>query len=356
VFLFPGHASLPFVTLLDCLISTASARRIVLGGVLLLVTGVLIFGLTGCSRSSEDAGDGRVRVVATTSILADLARQIGGDRVNVEALMGPGVDPHLYKASEGDVAAMAGADLILYNGLDLEGKMTDVFAEMRKRGQPVTEIARDALPDSVLLESPDYEGNFDPHIWMDAELWSEAAMHLSADLASLDSSNATLYRERAASYTDSLASLHDELTALASRVDRSQRVLITSHDAFRYYGRAYGFDVRGLLGISTASEAGTGDVQRMADFVADREIPAIFVETSIPRRGIEAVQAAVRAKGFTVEIGGTLYGDALGSPGTDADSYIGMMRSNTRTIVSGLLNGADGGEAEAQREPVAQSR
>lgn len=309
------------------------------------MAGLLVTGLTGCA-SAEDDASGRVQVVATTSILADLARQVGGDRVDVEGLMGPGVDPHLYKASEGDVADMAGADFILYNGLDLEGKMTDVFAEMRKRGTPVTELARDALPDSVLLESPDYAGNFDPHVWMDAELWSQAATHLAEELSALDSAHATHYRDRAAAYADSLAALDAEIIELVARVDSAQRVLITSHDAFRYYGQAYGFEVRGLLGISTAAEAGTGDVQQLAQFVAERKIPALFVESSVPRRGIEAVQAAVRAQGFSVDIGGTLYGDALGSPGTPADTYLGMMRENTKTITSALLEGEGAPEQE----------
>lgn len=301
-----------------------------------LCIGLLVLGLAGCAGSEGESADGRVQVVATTSILADLANAVGGDRVSVEGLMGPGVDPHLYKASEGDVTAMAGADLIVYNGLDLEGKMTDVFAEMKQRGQPTTALAREALADSVLLGSPDYAGNFDPHVWMDVELWSRAARHLAEELARIDTSNADAYRTRAQSYADTLAQVDVELQSLAQRVPEAQRVLITSHDAFRYFGRAYDFEVRGLQGISTASEAGTADVQRLADFVAQREIPALFVESSVPRRGIDAVRAAVRAKGFEVEIGGTLYGDALGSPGTPADTYIGMVRSNMQTVTRAL--------------------
>jgi len=298
--------------------------------------GLLVVVVAACTESGGDSMDGRVRVVATTSILADLANTVGGDRVSVEGLMGPGVDPHLYKASEGDVTAMAGAHLIVYNGLDLEGKMTDVFAEMKERGQPTTALAREALADSVLLGSTDYAGNFDPHVWMDVQLWSRAARHLAEELARIDTSNADIYRTRAQSYADTLAQVDAELRSLAQGVPEPLRVLITSHDAFRYFGRAYGFEVRGLQGISTASEAGTADVQRLADFVARREIPAMFVESSVPRRGIDAVRAAVRAKGFDVEIGGTLYGDALGSPGTPAGTYIGMVRSNMQTITRAL--------------------
>ncbi|PEN13415.1 manganese transporter [Longibacter salinarum] len=296
---------------------------------------VSVFLWTGCVDGERSEND-NPRVVATTSILADLVRSVGGDSVSVEGLMGPGVDPHLYKASEGDVTAMASADLIVYNGLDLEGKMTDVFAEMKQRGQPTTAVAREAMPDSLLLSSPDYAGNFDPHVWMDAQLWARAARHVSNELAAIDTARAQYYRNRAAAYADTLNQLDVELKSMIQRVQEDKRVLITSHDAFRYFGRAYGFEVRGLQGISTASEAGTADVQNLATFVAEREIPAIFVESSIPRRGIEAVREAVRAKGFDVAIGGTLYGDALGSPGTPAESYTGMLRSNVKTVTTAL--------------------
>jgi len=297
-----------------------------------------VFVLAGCASEAGSDADGRVRVVATTSILADLAENVGGDAVRVEGLMGPGVDPHLYKASEGDVTAMASADLIVYNGLDLEGKMTSVFAEMKRRGQPTTALAAEAFPDSVLLSSPDYAGNFDPHVWMDAELWIRAAGHLADQLGQIDTARADAYRERAATYADSLRRLDEDLHGMVQRVPENKRVLITSHDAFRYFGRAYGFDVRGLQGISTATEAGTADVQNLASFVAERRIPAIFVESSVPRRGIEAVREAVRAKGFDVAIGGTLYGDALGSPGTPAGTYTGMLRSNMTTVTTGLAD------------------
>lgn len=296
-------------------------------------------GLVGCRSGADaqsDLADRRVRVVATTSILADLAENVGGDCVKVTGLMGPGVDPHLYKASEGDVARMAEADLILYNGLDLEGKMTDVFAEMQQRGQPTVAIADAAVPDSLLLESPEYAGNFDPHVWMNVELWQRVARGLADELARLDTAHAATYRRQADAYADTLAVTHEYVRRRAASVPDERRVLITSHDAFRYFGSAYGFEVRGLQGISTASEAGTADVQRLADFVVERRIPALFVETSVPRRGIEAVRAAVRARDFEVVIGGTLYGDALGSPGTPADSYVGMVRSNIDTITQAL--------------------
>lgn len=322
------------------------SRRLPLARFPLVVVWIVAlgFGLIGCRGETDtrgDLSDRRVRVVATTSVLADLAQNVGGDRVEVTGLMGPGVDPHLYKASEGDVSRMAEADLILYNGLDLEGKMTDVFAEMQQRGQPTVAIADAAVPDSLLLESPEYAGNFDPHVWMDVELWQRVARGLADELARLDTAHADTYRQHADAYADTLAATHEYVRRRAAAVPDERRVLITSHDAFRYFGKAYGFEVRGLQGISTASEAGTADVQRLADFVVNRRIPALFVETSVPRRGIEAVQAAVRARDFEVVIGGTLYGDALGSPGTPADSYVGMVRSNVDTITNALAEPAE---------------
>lgn len=302
----------------------------------LAVLAVISLGCRSETGPAENLSERPVRIVATTSMIADLAENVGGERVQVDGLMGPGVDPHLYKASEGDVATMSEADLVLYNGLDLEGKMTEVFAQMDARGRATYALAEEAVPDSVLLASPDYAGNADPHVWLDVSLWRRAALALGDRLARLDTAHAAGYRSRAAAYADTLSGLHDWVTRRVARIPTEQRVLITSHDAFRYFGAAYDMEVRGLQGISTAAEAGTADVQGLARFVTERRIPALFVETSVPRRGIEAVQAAVRARNFNVAIGGTLYGDALGSPGTPAASYTGMIRSNVTTIVTAL--------------------
>lgn len=313
-------------------------RRLGFGLVWAGLIACLVVGCRPVGDASQAAlGERTVRIVTTTSIIADLMREVGGERVEVQGLMGPGVDPHLYTASEGDVTRMANADLIVYNGLDLEGKMTDVLAEIAERGRPTVALAEESVPDSLLLESPDYAGNYDPHIWLDVQLWKRAARHAAATLAAMDTAHAAVYEANAAAYADSLDRLDAYVRAQAERIPARQRALITSHDAFRYFGRAYGFEVRGLQGISTATEAGTADVQRLAAFVAERRIPAMFVETSVPRRGIEAVQAAVRARGFDVKIGGTLYGDALGGPSTPAATYLGMVRTNIDTIVSGLL-------------------
>ena len=279
-----------------------------------------------------------MNVVVTTNIIGDLVRQVAGDRVTLTTLMGAGVDPHLYRASEGDVQTMAEADLVLYNGLHLEGKMTDVFAQMNERSVPTSALAADAVPDSLLIPSAEYASSYDPHVWFDVQLWRRVTQHVGDVLARRDTARAEAYRSSADAYAQRLDSLHQYVMRQAKRIPEDRRVLVTSHDAFRYLGQAYDIEVRGLQGISTASEAGTQDVQTLADFVVTRRIPALFVESSVSPRGIEAVQAAVKAKGFQVRLGGTLYGDALGDRGTPTGTYIGALRHNIDTIVQGLLN------------------
>ncbi len=293
--------------------------------------------LIGCAEGEVASRTGSDRhpipIVATTSMLADLIETVGGEHVSVQGLMGPGVDPHLYKASEGDVARMAGAEAVFYNGLHLEGKMTEVFDQMRRLGKVTVAVAEISIPDSLLLESSTFAGNYDPHVWFSVPLWERVA----DQVARLDPEHADVFASRASEYRKELQEAHAYVHERASSIPEDRRVLITSHDAFGYFGRTYGFEVRGLQGISTATEAGTSDVQDLAQFVAGRRIPAIFVETSVPVRGIEAVREAVRARGFDVRIGGTLYGDALGGPGSGADTYVGMVRSNIDTIVEGLV-------------------
>ena len=294
--------------------------------------------LAGCgqTRGHDTAPTDRLGVVATTSIVADLAAQIGGERVRAQSLMGPGVDPHLYKASAGDVTRLSGADVILYNGLHLEGKMGDVFERMRQRGVPVFAVAEASVAPEDLIDSERFQGNYDPHVWFDVSLWKKAARRVQETLAEADPRHAEAYRERLEGYLAELDRTHAYVLEQAAAIPAERRVIVTSHDAFGYFGRAYGFEVHGLQGISTAAEAGTADVQRLADLVADRRIPAMFVETSISPRGIQAVQEAVRARGFEVGIGGTLYGDALGDPGAGAGTYSGMMRANIDAIVAAL--------------------
>ncbi len=294
--------------------------------------------VSGCAAGSVDEGpigERRVRVVATTSIIADLVREIGGDRVEVSGLMGPGVDPHLYRASEGDVGRMAEADIVFYNGLHLEGRMGEIFERIGESGTPTVAVA-EAIDESRLLAPDAFEGAYDPHVWMDVSLWSVAATAVAEGLAALDPGNGDGYQARAEAYRSQLAELDAYVRDRAAELPEEQRVLITAHDAFNYFGRAYGFEVRGLQGISTVAETGTADVQSLAAFVADRRIPALFVETSVSPRSIEAVRAAVQARGFDVRVGGDLYSDALGGAGSGAESYIEMIRHNIDTIVGGL--------------------
>ena len=300
-----------------------------------LIAAVTALGMAACGISEGRELNGKLQVVTTTSIIADIAREIGGDRVDVTGLMGPGIDPHLYKASEGDVQRLAGADLVLYNGLHLEAKMADVLERMH--GSVRTVAVAEAVPQNRLLAPPEFGGAYDPHVWHDPGLWRLAVERARDALADADTANAAIYQANATRYLAKLDSLDAWVRAETQRVPEATRVLVTAHDAFNYFGRAYGVDVRGLQGISTASEAGTADVRMLADFIAERRIPAIFVESSIPRRTIEAVQAAVRARGHDVAIGGQLFSDALGDAGTPAGTYEGMIRHNVSTLVGALL-------------------
>lgn len=305
-----------------------------------LFSAITLIGLiaSGCTTSVErtDVAGRTVQVVATTSMVADLAREIGGDRVEVAGLMGPGVDPHLYRATEGDVTRMTSADIIFFNGLHLEGKMAEVLEQVESRGI-VAQAVAEVVAESSLLAPPEFEGNFDPHVWMDVQLWKQVAGAIADGLADLDTTHAESYQSRLNEYHIRLDSLDAWVRTRLSDVGENQRVLVTAHDAFNYFGAAYNFEVKGLQGISTATEAGTADVQELASFVADRQIPAMFVESSVPERSIEAVQAAVRSRGFEVQIGGNLYSDALGEPASGHDNYEGMIRHNINTIADALM-------------------
>ncbi len=307
-----------------------------------LILACVVLLVSGCRQpnpedSKVDFSSRAIRVVATTNIVADLVSRVGEGRLEVHSLMGPGVDPHLFKASAGDVTRMAEADVVVYNGLHLEGKMTEVFEQMRGRGIPTLAVAEDTALQSSLRESELFQGNFDPHVWFDVTLWMRVARATERYFATLDPVHADTYAANTAAYVVELEAAHRYVLEQAESVPEALRVLVTSHDAFGYFGLAYGFEVRGLQGISTATEAGTADVQDVAAMVASRRIPAMFIESSVSPRGIEAVREAVRARGFEVAIGGTLYGDALGGPASDAATYLSMVRHNVDTIVDALL-------------------
>jgi manganese/zinc/iron transport system substrate-binding protein len=293
--------------------------------------------LTACGEDASSGGeiaDRQIRVVATTGMIADAVRNVGGDRVDVTGLMGPGVDPHLYRPTASDVTALEAADIIFYNGLELEGRMTDIFVRLA-RTTPTVPVAQD-IPTESLLASQDYEDAHDPHVWFDVRLWQSVVRVIETELAELDPEHADDYRANADSYVAELEVLDAYVVEQIETIPTGSRVLITAHDAFGYFGHRYGVEVIGLQGISTAAEAGAADVQNLTRLIVEREIKAVFVETSVPASTIEAVQAAVRSQGFEVEIGGELFSDAMGNEGTPEGTYIGMITHNTDTIASAL--------------------
>jgi manganese/zinc/iron transport system substrate-binding protein len=293
--------------------------------------------LAGCMQpvSNGDSAENTLNVVATTTMLSDLSVVIGGEHVSVNGLMGPGIDPHLYQASAGDVTLMQKAEVVVYNGLHLEGKMGEIFESLSGQGQAVVCI-EEGLNESKLLEWEDGGSVHDPHIWFNVSLWKDAARIVADGFSQADPENKSDYEENLENYLKELDELDTYVRERVSEVPEGQRVLVTAHDAFNYFGNAYGFEVRGLQGISTDTEAGTADVSSLADFIVERQIKAIFVESSVPSKTIEALQAAVKAKGFDVAIGGELYSDSLGGEGSGAESYILTVKANIDTIVDAL--------------------
>ncbi len=275
-----------------------------------------------------------LKVVATTGQITDMVNEIGGDRVLVDGLMGPGVDPHLYRASESDVIKLSGAQVIFYNGLHLESKMGEVFEKMSGK-KTVVAVTQD-IPAELLLGDPNYPDAHDPHVWFDVTLWIRAAEKIRDTLIAKDPEGADVYQTNAERYLAELENLHSYVTTRSRELPEEQRVLVTAHDAFRYFGKRYGFEVVGLQGISTESEAGTRDVMKIANFIVERKLKAIFVESSVPERNIKAVVQAVRSRGWEVSIGGELFSDALGSRGSKEGTYIGMVKHNINTIVEAL--------------------
>jgi len=274
-------------------------------------------------------------VTTTTGMLADIVRNVGAGRVEVTSLMGPGVDPHLYKPSSGDVIKLDRADVIFYNGLHLEGRMAELFEKMARAGKRTFAVAI-AIDPARLIALPESPGHHDPHIWFDVTLWQEAARFVARTLSDVDPAARELYAHNAEFYLEQLDELHAYAERQVALIPPESRVLITAHDAFGYFGRRYGFEVRGLQGVSTASEAGARSVQALAALIAERRIKAVFVESSVPPATIEALQAATRARGWDVAIGGELFSDAMGADGTPEGTYIGMFKHNVDTIVRAL--------------------
>ena len=293
---------------------------------------------TGAASTGPSGGGGRLRVAATTTMVGDLVRRIGGDRVELKVIMGPGTDPHTYKPSPGDIAELRKADLVFYNGLHLEGKMVETFEHALK--DKATALAEAVPKDRLLSWQEGQGGAYDPHVWFDVRLWVLAAQKVGDVLAARDSAGAEEYRRRAAEMAASLQSLDQYAREKLATVPKEKRVLVTSHDAYGYFGKAYDVEVMGLQGISTETEAGIQSINAAVDFILKRKIPAIFVESSVSHKTIERVQADCRARGQDVAIGGELYSDAMGQPGEhpgyEVHTYEGMVRYNVDTIVKAL--------------------
>ena len=298
----------------------------------------LVVILLGCSPKKE--GNGRPLIVCTTGMVADAVIQLVDTQARVVSLMGPGVDPHLYKASQGDLEWLYDADMVIYSGLHLEGKMGEVLEKL-SRIKPVHAMGS-SIDTSLLLNPSGYQGQWDPHIWFDLSLWSKAVDGLSKFLMQQfpDSKNSIVTASN--TYRESLLETHDWAKKSIGQIPVEQRVLVTAHDAFGYFGAAYDIEVVGLQGISTASEYGLRDVSEMVQLLSDRRIPSVFIESSIPRRSIEAVVDGCRRKGHDVRIGGTLFSDALGEKNTPESTLIGAFRYNVSTIVEGLKKPSHG--------------
>ncbi|GJQ26386.1 MAG: manganese transporter [Phycisphaerae bacterium] len=317
-------------------------RRPVLLGLLALV---LVPSTAGCreappsgqAAASPGAGtatDAPLKVVCTIGMITDVVRNIGGPRVEVTGLMGEHVDPHLYKATPADHRALSAAEVIFYGGLHLEGKMADLFVQMARK-KPVYAVTQDIDP-SKLREPPEFEGQFDPHVWFDVSLWQSAVGTIRDGLSAVRPAWKDEFAARAADYTAKLDELHDWCRLRIASLPVERRVLVTAHDAFGYFGRAYGMEVLAIQGISTESEAALKKINDLVDTLVARKIPAVFIESSVNPRTIQALIEGCKARGHVVRIGGELFSDAMGAAGTTEGTYIGMVRHNVETIVKAL--------------------
>lgn len=297
---------------------------------------LVLLGMVGCGGGSSPGGvstaNGRPRVLATTTVVADLVRQVAGDRVDVDCLLGPGIDPHSYKATPRDAERLLGASLVVSSGLHLEGRLADLLSQLGDR--VVVLAVADRLPSDRLLAAG--AGLHDPHVWFDAGLWSQLPVHVADALAAIDPEGTAIYRERARAYAARLRRLDDTVRKRIASIPSTHRVLVTAHDAFRYFGRAYDIEVVGVQGTSTTSEAGLADVNRLVELVVSRGIPAVFVETSVADRNVQAVIEGAGAQGHSIALGGRLYSDSLGDAASGADTLEGALMANVETIVAAL--------------------
>lgn len=299
---------------------------------------IMVF-VSGCSsddRPSRSEGE-KISIVTTTSFLTDLVETIGGEHVSVTGLMGPGVDPHDYQPSTSDIVAMGEANIVIYNGLTLEERFAEVFDQLGER-DVLTIIAAEGIEsDSVLLDQEESDSQaVDPHIWFSISRWKQVTQYIAEELSTYDPENADDYERNATAYLSELNDLSDYVEDRVSEVPESSRFLVTAHDAFQYFGEEFNFEVIGLQGLNTRTEAGTGDISQMATFIVENDIRAVFVESSVSPRSIEALVEATNSRGHQLENAGELYSDALGSSENNTDTYLTMYRSNVDTIIDAL--------------------
>lgn len=316
------------------------------------IVGSMIFSLGLAALALAGPAAYPYKVTATVGMVADIVREVAGDRAEVINIIGEGVDPHLYKPTRGDVAALLSADVVFYSGLMLEGKMSDTLVKVGRNGKPVYAVT-ELIDESYLLEPPAFAGHFDPHVWMDAGGWMKAVEAVAQSLGEFDPAHAADYQARARAYLAELAKLNAYAREAIGSIPESRRVLVTAHDAFNYFGRAYGIEVRGIQGISTESEAGLEDINRLVDLIVKRGISAVFVETSVADKNVRALVEGARARGQEVVVGGTLFSDAMGPAGTYEGTYIGMIDHNVTTVARALGGAApEGGmQGKLRRAP-----
>lgn len=305
------------------------------------VMAALVCAMVGAGATAAPEGK-KFTAVCTVAMVGDIVSNVAGERAEVRSLIGSGVDPHLYKATRDDVRSLLRADIVFYNGLMLEGKMEEALHRAEKAGRRVVAVSERA-PADYLMPATDEGKQFDPHVWMDPTGWMHATRVVVDALVKFDPTHEAEYRERGEAYLEQLEALREYAERTVATIPAGRRVLVTSHDAFGYFGRAFGLEVMGVQGISTVSEAGLGDVERLIGVIVEREVPSVFVETTVSERTIRALIEGCAAKGRTVTIGGSLFSDAMGDPGTYEGTYVGMIDHNVTTIVRAL-----GGEAPAR--------
>jgi len=290
--------------------------------------------LVACSNETGTEDEGKIKATSTIGMIGDVVSNIGGEHVESTSLMKPGIDPHLYKATQGDIGKLEDADIIFYNGLHLEGQMIDIFEQMGKN-KPTVAVTKNVSTD-VLLAGDGETTEHDPHLWFNVQYWIKTAEVIRDELIKLDEENKVDYEKNAEEYIAKLEELDRYVKEQIATIPEENRVLVTAHDAFGYFGYAYGIEVMGLQGISTQSEVGSKDVSELRNFLVENKIKAVFVESSVPKNTIEAVIEGAKQMGHDVLIGGELFSDAMGDEGTEEGTYLGMVRHNVDTIVEAL--------------------